>query len=179
MLLQVSKFCQPRIHSFVILIILRWLFLRHYRQQKFWKPSRRHVWGKAPFVRVSPLLHQEAGDDSVSRNSYQWRSKDINLHNKHTLVYSIFLVTSHIWFSTPNIFSVFSWRWYLRCWLWPFLRIGFPGSLPWMQEVYMLINFCLIFLLLICHINLILSPARRTLKDRGKFFFPNTSDPTG
>ena len=61
---------------------------------------------------------------------------------------------------------VFSWRWYLRWWLGHFGQLlNFPGFLPCIH-VIKLVWFSPVIL---SHVNLILTPARRTYKGRRIF----------
>lgn len=94
--------------------------------------------------------------------------------NPHTLPWFVvlFLVTSRNG-PTPTPSVVFSWRWYLRCGLQPLLcglqSYYFPGSVPCIQEVDMLLNFCFF------PVNLSFTtgmPQPGTQKGSGKMIFP-------
>ena len=116
--------------------------------KKLWKQNRSY-----PFVRdiyickgVSLSVPKRRRTKSLE-TLINGEGKDFNLCNNLALVYVLFLMTSHNWLSPASLnfffFLVFSWRWYLRWWLGPLLKATcFPGSLQYIQELYMLLNFC-------------------------------------
>ena len=77
----------------------------------------------------------------------------LNLHNNPTLFTVLFLAASHNWPPlTPNIFLLSLAREDILSGDLGLVRrlLNFPGSLPGIHGVYMLLNFCLFFLWLIC-----------------------------
>lgn len=79
---------------------------------------------------------------------YHWGRWGLKTHN-HILITVFFLLISHqqaVPQPNPPTSFVVSWRWYLRWRLGPFGELlSFPACLPWIEGVYMLLNFCLFF----------------------------------
>lgn len=119
------------------------IFKKMQTQKKNWKLSRSYpfvrdicIHKRNLFVRVSPTLCQEKGRLNSLETLVREKVRTSICITTSTLFTEIFLVTS-ITDSIPPMSSfVFSWRWYLRGWCWPFQGVTS------LLELYKLWNFC-------------------------------------
>lgn len=125
--------CHPGICLFGIKIILSWLFLRTSEEGELWNweesifyKGQLCLWNKSLFVKKRKM----------AKSLETLINGEVNGQMYHMLLTVLCLVTFHN-DPRPPIYShtsfVFSWRWYLRCWLEPF-----PGvtQFPWVCPMY-------------------------------------------
>lgn len=125
----------------------------------------------SPFVRVFPFCARKRGMTNPQ--------KVLPVEKARTLICItnlLLLATCHNWLLTPTS-SVFSWHGISGGGFVHFRELlGFPRSVLYTQEVYMLLKSYLMFSIHLSQLfDLTLRPARRTLKGRGKFFLPNNT----
>lgn len=122
----------------------------------------------SPTVLLVASLHQEEKVDCRSQMMLlTGESTNLHLHSKHIclLYFPCYLPIIYL----PHIiFLGFRWRWYLSTSSSQFFELVIPAFLPSTYDIYILINFCFVFLLLIC--LLLLAPWQELRKIKRYFF---------
>lgn len=142
-----SRICHPKIYLLGINHFDLVIFLKTH-MEKLWKPSRNYPFVKGEKISickgVSLYVPGKRSRAKSTETLVNGKGMNLNLHNNLSLGFVLCLKT---WLSSCPSFFVFSWRWHLKSDGLSYFRelLGFPGFLPCIQEVYILLNFCLFF----------------------------------